>query len=135
MMNKEQSIYKSKVLFFGTVSMLVTLCVAIASAAEEGRQSAQEGSGSPTPTAIHSLNNGSAGFDQRLLVQDFIVKKEKMEGLLRKQQMYEKMLTDAQRQADELERIIASEKRDMLLKKLNEISEQIKLVNQSAQTS
>jgi FtsZ-interacting cell division protein ZipA len=58
-----------------------------------------------------------------------------MEGLLRKQQMYEKMLTDAQRQADELERIIASEKRDMLLKKLNEINEQIKLVNQSAQTS
>jgi hypothetical protein len=135
MMNKEQSMHKSKVLFWGTFAMIVTVCVTITSAAEEGQQGVQEGSGGSTPTAIHSINNGSGGFDQRLLVQDFIVKKEKIEGLLRKQQMYEKMLTDVQRQADELERIIASEKRDILLKKLSELNEQIKLVNQSTQTS
>jgi hypothetical protein len=135
MMDKQKSTYMSKTHFFGAFVMFVAVCVAIASAAEEGQEAAREGSGQSNTTAIQSLNNGAVGFDQRLLVQDFIVKKEKIEGLLRKQQMYEKLLTDVQNQADELERVIANEKREILLKKLSELNEQIKLVNQSTQAS
>ncbi len=127
--DNSMKVLRSLGMFIAVFAIVLTAGVG---AQEEKEGTVQDRTVSEKPV-LTSLDRGPQGFDQRILVQDFIAKKDKIENLLHKQQMYEKLLTDVQKRTDELERVIENEKKEILLKKLNEINEQIKLINQNTQ--
>ena len=91
----------------------------------DGEKGVRSLSNDPAPSAYMKVARPG---EQALFVQDFIEKKRNFDAVIRKQQVYTKMLEDLKQEQQGIDELVRQEKRDLVKNQLMELNKKINAI-------